>query len=168
MTEEKGDLVGAINELFQNANNGKELIASAIGEPLNAEDTLTWEVEVVNSASSAVLTFDRSTFKRAGDPSRVTYKWRGKGANNKWRSLANWEGFSGTVGNNNPCCWGYPGGSTTHVHFDQSTGPEGIDLEGKTWSSIDNGFFVFEENSRSNIMIRALKSLYSYFFHNVR
>ena len=38
-TEEKGSLVGAINELFQSANNGKELIASAIGEPLNAEDT---------------------------------------------------------------------------------------------------------------------------------
>ena len=32
-------IVGAINELFQNANNGKELIASAIGEPLSAEDT---------------------------------------------------------------------------------------------------------------------------------
>lgn len=112
----------------------------------NAEDTLTWEVEVVNSVSSDVLTVAKSTIKRAGDPSRVTYKWRGKGADNKWRSLANWEGFSGTVGNNNPCCWGYPGGSTTHVHFDQSTGPEGIDLEGRTWNSIDNGFFVFEEN----------------------
>ena len=37
-TEAK-DLVGAINELFQNANNGKELIASAIGEPVSAEDT---------------------------------------------------------------------------------------------------------------------------------
>ena len=32
-------IVGAINELFQNANNGKELIASAIGEPVSAEDT---------------------------------------------------------------------------------------------------------------------------------
>ena len=29
------------NELFQSANNGKELIASAIGEPLNAEDTFS-------------------------------------------------------------------------------------------------------------------------------
>ena len=37
-TESK-DLVGAINELFQNANNGKELIASAIGEPVSSEDT---------------------------------------------------------------------------------------------------------------------------------
>ena len=33
------DLVGAINELFQNANNGKELIADAIGEPLDSSDT---------------------------------------------------------------------------------------------------------------------------------
>jgi hypothetical protein len=35
------DLVGAINELFQNANNGKELIADAIGEPLNSNDTFS-------------------------------------------------------------------------------------------------------------------------------
>ena len=34
-------IIGAINELFQSANNGKELIASAIGEPLNAEDTFS-------------------------------------------------------------------------------------------------------------------------------
>lgn len=32
-------IVGAINELFQSADNGKELIADAIGEPLSAEDT---------------------------------------------------------------------------------------------------------------------------------
>ena len=38
LTESK-DLVGAINELFQSANNGKELIANAIGEPVSAEDT---------------------------------------------------------------------------------------------------------------------------------
>ena len=40
-TEEKGSLVGAINELFQSANNGKELIADAIGEPLDASDTFS-------------------------------------------------------------------------------------------------------------------------------
>ena len=34
-------LVSAINELFQNANNGKELIASAIGEPLNSSNTFS-------------------------------------------------------------------------------------------------------------------------------
>ena len=113
---------------------------------VNAEDTLTWEVEVVNSASAVVLRVEKSTIERSGDPSRVKYKWRGKGATNKWRSLANWEGFSGTVGNNNPCCWGYPGSVYTHVHFDQSTDPEGIDLDGRTYYSIDNGFFVFEEN----------------------
>ena len=38
LTESK-DVIGAINELFQNANNGKELIANAIGEPLSSEDT---------------------------------------------------------------------------------------------------------------------------------
>ena len=40
-TQEKGSLVGAINELFQSANNGKELIASAIGEPVSADDTFS-------------------------------------------------------------------------------------------------------------------------------
>ena len=40
LTESK-DLVGAINELFQSANNGKELIASAIGEPLSSNDTFS-------------------------------------------------------------------------------------------------------------------------------
>ena len=39
-TEDK-TIVGAINELFQSANNGKELIANAIGEPLSAEDTFS-------------------------------------------------------------------------------------------------------------------------------
>ena len=34
-------IVGAINELFQSANNGKQLIASAIGEPLSATDTFS-------------------------------------------------------------------------------------------------------------------------------
>ena len=48
-------IVGAINELFQSANNGKELIASAIGEPLNAEDTF--------SAMSTGINGLLSTFK---------------------------------------------------------------------------------------------------------
>ena len=34
-------IVGAINELFQSANNGKELIANAIGEPLSSEDNFS-------------------------------------------------------------------------------------------------------------------------------
>ena len=40
-TTAKGNLVDAVNELFQSANNGKELIANAIGEPLSATDTFT-------------------------------------------------------------------------------------------------------------------------------
>ena len=40
-TNAKGSLVDAVNELFQNANNGKELIANAIGEPLSATDTFS-------------------------------------------------------------------------------------------------------------------------------
>ena len=34
-------VIGAINELFQSANNGKELIANAIGEPLSSNDTFS-------------------------------------------------------------------------------------------------------------------------------
>ena len=55
LTESK-DLVGAINELFQSANNGKELIASAIGEPLNAEDTFSAMSNDINSLLSTFKT----------------------------------------------------------------------------------------------------------------
>ena len=48
-------IVGAINELFQSANNGKELIATAIGEPLNSSDTF--------SAMSTNINGLLSTFK---------------------------------------------------------------------------------------------------------
>lgn len=40
-TSAKGNLVAAINELFQNANNGKQLIADAIGSPLSSSDTFS-------------------------------------------------------------------------------------------------------------------------------
>lgn len=38
-TSNKSNLVGAINELFQNANNGKSTIATAVGSPLSSGDT---------------------------------------------------------------------------------------------------------------------------------
>ena len=50
------DVIGAINELFQSANNGKELIASAIGEPLNAEDTFSAMSNDINSLLSTFKT----------------------------------------------------------------------------------------------------------------
>ena len=46
------DLVGAINELFQNANSGKELIADAIGEPVSAEDTFQAMSDKINTVKS--------------------------------------------------------------------------------------------------------------------
>ena len=55
-TEEKGSLVGAINELFQSANNGKELIASAIGEPLSSEDTFSAMSNDINGLLSTFKT----------------------------------------------------------------------------------------------------------------
>ena len=54
-TNDKSSLVDAINELFQSANNGKELIASAIGEPLSSNDTF--------SAMSTGINGLLSTFK---------------------------------------------------------------------------------------------------------
>ena len=49
-------IVGAINELFQSANNGKELIANAIGEPLNSEDTFSAMSNDINSLLSTFKT----------------------------------------------------------------------------------------------------------------
>lgn len=40
-TSNKTNLVSAINEVFQSANNGKELIANAIGEPLSSKQTFS-------------------------------------------------------------------------------------------------------------------------------
>ena len=54
-TSNKSSLVAAINELFQSANNGKELIATAIGEPLDSNDTF--------SAMSTGINGLLSTFK---------------------------------------------------------------------------------------------------------
>ena len=56
MTEEKGSLVGAINELFQSANNGKQLIASAIGEPLDSNDTFSAMSNDINGLLSTFKT----------------------------------------------------------------------------------------------------------------
>lgn len=40
-TDNKTNLVAAINEVFQNANNGKDIIANAIGSPLVNSDTFS-------------------------------------------------------------------------------------------------------------------------------
>ena len=50
------DVIGAINELFQSANNGKELIASAIGEPLDSSDTFSAMSTDINSLLSTFKT----------------------------------------------------------------------------------------------------------------
>ena len=49
-------VVGAINELFQSANNGKELIASAIGEPLSSNQTFQAMSNDINSLLSTFKT----------------------------------------------------------------------------------------------------------------
>ena len=51
-TTDKSSIVGAINELFQSANNGKELIANAIGEPLSSEDTFSAMSDKINDMKS--------------------------------------------------------------------------------------------------------------------
>lgn len=47
-TENKDNIVNAINEVFQSANNGKELIANAIGSPLSSEDTFNAMSDKIN------------------------------------------------------------------------------------------------------------------------
>ena len=51
-TTNKGSVVDAINEVFQSANNGKELIANAIGEPLSSEDTFSAMSDKINDMKS--------------------------------------------------------------------------------------------------------------------
>ena len=49
-------IVGAINELFQSANNGKQLIANAIGEPLDSNDTFSAMSNEINGLLSTFKT----------------------------------------------------------------------------------------------------------------
>ena len=55
-TSDKSNLVNAINEVFQSANNGKELIANAIGEPLSKEDTFNAMSSDINGLLSIFKT----------------------------------------------------------------------------------------------------------------
>ena len=55
-TNAKDSLVDAVNELFQSANNGKELIANAIGEPVSAEDTFNAMSNDINGLLSTFKT----------------------------------------------------------------------------------------------------------------
>ena len=55
-TNDKSSIVAAINELFQNANNGKELIANAIGEPVSSEDTFSAMSNDINGLLSTFKT----------------------------------------------------------------------------------------------------------------
>ena len=55
-TTNKNTLVDAINELFQSANNGKQLIADAIGSPLDASDTFSAMSNDINSLLSIFKT----------------------------------------------------------------------------------------------------------------
>ena len=45
-------IVGAINELFQNANNGKQIIADAIGSPLSSDDTFAAMGSSINTLTT--------------------------------------------------------------------------------------------------------------------
>ena len=49
-------IVGAINELFQSANNGKQLIADAIGAPLSSNDTFSAMSNDINGLLSTFKT----------------------------------------------------------------------------------------------------------------
>ena len=73
-TTDKSSIVGAINELFQSANNGKELIANAIGEPVSADDTF----QAMSNDINGLL----STFKTNMMNNGITVE-----ANDKFKSL---------------------------------------------------------------------------------
>ena len=101
MTEEKGDLVGAINELFQSANNGKELIANAIGEPVSADDTFSAMSDDINSLLSTFKTnmMNNGVMVESGDKFKsLIEKIKGlvEGGGNKGIQF-----ISGTLGSSN-------------------------------------------------------------------
>ena len=48
-------LENKVNELFQSANNGKELIANAIGEPVSADDTFSAMSDKINDMKSDLI-----------------------------------------------------------------------------------------------------------------
>lgn len=59
-TSAKDSLVSAVNELFQSANNGKQLIADAIGTPLSSSDTFS---AMNNSINNLLSTFKTNMMK---------------------------------------------------------------------------------------------------------
>ena len=65
-TANKNSIVEAINELFQSANSGKELIASAIGNPLITGDS------TFNAMSEAILELKKES-ENETDPKEVLY-----------------------------------------------------------------------------------------------
>ena len=109
-------LTGAINELFQSANNGKELIASAIGEPLSSEDTFSAMSTDINGL---LATFKTNMMKNgvaveSGD--------RFKSLIDKIATLADSEGkyASGSVGFGN---WTVPVSNTITIETNLSFTP---------------------------------------------
>jgi|GEM_PF-1905833 len=55
-TTEKTNLVGAINELFTNANNGKTLISNVVGSPLLATDTFQQQSDKIQALKNTMAT----------------------------------------------------------------------------------------------------------------
>ncbi|ENK0837141.1 hypothetical protein AB2Z22_000447 [Clostridium botulinum] len=55
-TINKTNLVGAINELFTNANNGKSLIANVVGNPLLATDTFQQQHDKIQTLKNTFAT----------------------------------------------------------------------------------------------------------------
>jgi hypothetical protein len=49
LTTEKIDLIGMVNELFTNANNGKTLISNVVGSPLLATDTFQQQTDKIQT-----------------------------------------------------------------------------------------------------------------------
>ena len=117
-TTDKSSIVGAINELFQSANNGKELIASAIGEPLSSEDAF--------SAMSTDINSLLSTFKTNMMNSGVTVESgdKFKSLIDKIKGLTEGEGnkgiqfAEGTLGNLSVLSGGYQTNTNVTMNLD--------------------------------------------------
>ena len=88
-TSNKSSLVAAINELFQSANNGKQLIANAIGEPLDSNDTFS----AMSSDINSLLSTFKTNMMNAGVAVESSDKF--KSLINKIKGLTEGEGNKG-------------------------------------------------------------------------
>ena len=143
-------VIGAINELFQSANNGKELIASAIGEPVSSEDTFQAMSNDINGLLSQFKTnmMNSGVIVESGDKFKeLIEKIKGltEGEGNKGVKYA--EGSVGGYSSNTNIYDGY----TIEANFGFTP----------TILFVQLANFYYSSNNYSNIIISNISNFYN-------